>query len=282
MMGEQAGHLDRLHALQVELVTQGLLEEERRELDRLLLEFPPSDADDLEWAAASLSVCLRSEPPERMPAALRSKVERDAVAWLARKKGLTIANGSVTGRSSRRPDVRSWLPWLAAAAGLLLALVAWWPWEASSMLLAADLQVFPWASNDGRVIGEVGWSPSQQKGYMKFRGLAANDPTIEQYQLWIFDAVRDERYPVDGGVFDVGRTDDEVVIPISAKLPLSTPTLFAITVERPGGVVVSDRSRLILTAPATAPQPSGEKKQDQTRASQAPWEQRQFVLRCVY
>ena len=38
---------------------------------------------------------------------------------------------------------------------------------------------------------------------MRFRGLAANNPTQIQYQLWMFDAERDERYPVDGGVFDV-------------------------------------------------------------------------------
>jgi hypothetical protein len=31
-------------------------------------------------------------------------------------------------------------------------------------------------------------------------------------------------------------------------LPIAKPTLFAITVERPGGVVVSDRSRLPLLA----------------------------------
>ena len=37
-------------------------------------------------------------------------------------------------------------------------------------------------------------------------------------------------------------------MPIEAKLPVSNAVMFAITVERPGGVVVSDRSRLPLLA----------------------------------
>jgi hypothetical protein len=38
----------------------------------------------------------------------------------------------------------------------------------------------------------------------------------------------------------------EVVIPIDPKLPVGQPTLFAITVERPGGVVVSDQGRIAM------------------------------------
>jgi len=50
---------------------------------------------------------------------------------------------------------------------------------------------------------------------------------------------------VDGGVFDI--TDDgKVIVPIEAKLPVGAPTLFAITVERPGGVVVSDQGRIAM------------------------------------
>jgi len=31
--------------------------------------------------------------------------------------------------------------------------------------------------------GDVVWSPTLQKGFMRFRSLAVNDPTKEQYQL---------------------------------------------------------------------------------------------------
>jgi hypothetical protein len=34
-------------------------------------------------------------------------------------------------------------------------------------------------------------------------------------------------------------------------VPVTKATLFAVTVERPGGVVVSDRERIVLVAQAT-------------------------------
>jgi anti-sigma-K factor RskA len=72
---------------------------------------------------------------------------------------------------------------------------------------------------------------------------------VAQYQLWIFDAERNEAYPVDGGVFDVpAKSDGDVVIKIDPRIPVSRATAFAITVERPGGVVVSSRERLPLLA----------------------------------
>jgi anti-sigma-K factor RskA len=68
-----------------------------------------------------------------------------------------------------------------------------------------------------------------------------------QYQLWIFDRQRDQAYPVDGGVFDVTSTG-EVIVPIAAKLRVGDAALFAVTVERPGGVVVSRREHIVVTA----------------------------------
>ena len=113
-----------------------------------------------------------------------------------------------------------------------------------------------WAPTDPPVV----WRQATDTGFMVFTGLAGNDPTELQYQLWIFDAERRigdlpqfaidgfpailTQRPVDGGVFDSG--DGEVIIPIDAKLPVGQAAMFAITVEPPGGVVVSDRD--IVTA----------------------------------
>jgi anti-sigma-K factor RskA len=83
---------------------------------------------------------------------------------------------------------------------------------------------------------------------MVFKGLANNDPTRAQYQLWIFDKTRDEKFPVDGGVFDVDSESGDVIVPIRATLPVNAPMLFAVTLEQPGGVVVSKRDRMIVTA----------------------------------
>jgi hypothetical protein len=57
---------------------------------------------------------------------------------------------------------------------------------------------------------------------------------------------------VDGGVFDVDRETGDVVVPITARLKVVEPTLFAVTIEKPGGVVVSKRERIVVTA-AIAP-----------------------------
>jgi anti-sigma-K factor RskA len=93
--------------------------------------------------------------------------------------------------------------------------------------------------------GDVVWDPVMQRGFLHFAGLAANDPAVHQYQIWIFDSGRDKRYPVDGGVFDVPANASEVVIPIRAALMVLKPAAFAVTVEKPGGVVVSGREHVI-------------------------------------
>lgn len=99
--------------------------------------------------------------------------------------------------------------------------------------------------------GDVVWHSGLQRGYMRIAGLAPNDPKLMQYQLWVFDAERGETYPVDGGVFDI-EAPAEVIVPINAKLAIGKAKLFAVTVEKPGGVVVSKRERIVLTAALAA------------------------------
>jgi hypothetical protein len=174
--------------------------------------------------------------------------------------------------------------WLAAAAALALAAVGWWPRlapqpaplspgpgpevqaptasEARDRLLrdSPGLVVASWvmpapetpdASCPEGCAGDIVWSNATQRGYMRFTGLARNDPTTSQYQLWIFDSNQPEETPVDGGVFDVSE-DGEVIIPIDAKLRIVDPTLFAVTVEKPGGVVRSERKRIPVLAKVEA------------------------------
>ena len=90
------------------------------------------------------------------------------------------------------------------------------------------------------------WRPRSPRFITPF----PNDRAQAQYQLWIFDKDRDARYPVDGGVFDVP-VSGEVVVPITARLHVDQPTLFAVTVEKPGGVVVSKREHIVVTAAAS-------------------------------
>lgn len=95
--------------------------------------------------------------------------------------------------------------------------------------------------------GDVVWSDEKQQGYMRFKGLPTNDKAKETYQLWIFDKTQDKATPIDGGTFDVA-ANGEVIIPIDAKLKAVDPGMFAITVEKPGGVVVSKREKIAALA----------------------------------
>jgi anti-sigma-K factor RskA len=97
------------------------------------------------------------------------------------------------------------------------------------------------------VQGDVVWSTAAQEGYMRLAGRPVNDPSAEQYQLWIVDPARDSR-PLDGGVLDVDAETGEVVIPIDAKLAILQPAAFALTLEQPGGVVVSAGPLLVVAA----------------------------------
>ncbi len=175
---------------------------------------------------------------------------------------------------SRRP-IAMWSGWLAAAAMLALWLRA--PGDAGTVneatapvpvvatasslasnmrdsLIIADraLTRIAWApTTDSTALGaggDVVWSNAAQRGVMHLVGLKANDTRRWQYQLWIFDKTRDQRYPVDGGVFDVPPGATEVFVPINARVPVGDAVMFAVTVEAPGGVVVSTRERVALLA----------------------------------
>jgi len=95
--------------------------------------------------------------------------------------------------------------------------------------------------------GEVIWNDEKQEGYMSLENLAVNDPTINQYQLWIVDPERDE-LPVDGGVFDITQKDGTQIIPIRNALVINKPVAFVITLEQPGGVVKSKQEIVVALA----------------------------------
>jgi hypothetical protein len=149
--------------------------------------------------------------------------------------------------------------WVVAAAAVVLAVLGWLPRRFPAPPSAVDHhQGYLALLEQSGVVnpewdatqlaqgasGDVAWSQSGQQGYLHIEGLTPNDPRIEQYQLWIFDG--DQEHPIDGGVFDL--RGGEAWIPIDPKLQVSSPTAFAVTIEKPGGVVVSDKERVVLLA----------------------------------
>ncbi len=224
----------------------------------------------------------RPEMPELMLGELTAAIAADsrsaldAVPDAVAERAIVVGEAMV--RASRLPVASSRTPrapsrarsillgggWLAAAA--MLAVLAGTPRGGANApaalgtlalrdsLLASDsslLQLSWLATADSNAVGATGdvtWSARAQHGVMRIAGLAVNDPARWQYQLWIFDRNRDERYPVDGGVFNIPGGEGEVFIPINPNIPVSDATLFAVTVEPAGGVVVSSRERIVLTA----------------------------------
>lgn len=187
---------------------------------------------------------------------LPDAVRRDPAPRAATLRGSTARSAMRPAR--RRPLVVTWLA--VAASILVVAGASWWvlrgraaptlaTLRADLLASAADAAPLAWKPTPEApgASGDVVWSPSAQRGYMRFVGLPRNDPTKTQYQLWIFDRARDQAFPVDGGVFDV-TASGEVIVPITAKLHVDDATLFAVTVERPGGVVVSTRQHIVVTA----------------------------------
>ena len=229
---------------------------------RLLAEHPDIADDDLDRAAAGFELAVAPPSDAALPDDLRARLEDDARRFFASP---APEPAPVVPLAPRRRGAAPWLAgagWLAAAAALLLLIARPDPplelpapkaevLRSALLAEAGDVVQVAWTATDDPAAagagGDVVWSTARQEGYLRFRGLAVNDPTREQYQLWIFDTEQDERHPIDGGVFDVA-PGGETVVAIDAKLRVVEPTLFAITVEKPGGVVVSSRERLPLLA----------------------------------
>jgi len=237
--------------------TEGLTEDQQRELEALLAEHGVEDTDeyDLAAAAAANAFGLReAREYEDAPDSLKAKLRDDADAFFAEPADNVVELPRRSG-----PQV-NW-GW-ATAAALVLALIATnvdfgpgqaGPEAARQALIAAgpESRVIEWGTPDdpayAGVSGNVVWNDAKQEGYMLLSGMPPNDPAVSQYQLWLVDEKRDS-VPVDGGVFDIPAGRDTVVIPIDAKLAVDEPSVFAITREQPGGVVVSEGPLLVVAA----------------------------------
>lgn len=174
---------------------------------------------------------------------------------------------------SRGPDRMAVSGWLAAAAAIVIAAMGWMrpagntlpgpgpvppiamvrPSEAREKLMAsaADAVVIPMGDWDNPeqtgVTGDVVWSESAQSGYLRLAGLKPNDPAVEQYQLWIVDS-RGMGQRISGALFDA--TPDpvtgEVIVEIEPEIATQGAAAFALTIEKPGGVWVSDMTRRVV------------------------------------
>lgn len=255
-------------------VTQGLDDAEERQLAEIGGDTVEAELFSLEMAAAAIGISAL-DTAEPLPRHIRERILDDSRNVL--EPAAQSASSVEIEREEAGASAGSWFGWLgwaaAAAAVVALAINIWFtrlqpapeaargPVEAPKALTLAELREemlrsgvemvrANWASPDPKappVEGDIVWSDAKQAGYMRFRGLPRNDPNTTCYQLWIFDKTQSKDTPIDGGVFDV-TTDGEVVVPINAKLKAVQPEMFAVTVEKAGGVVVSKREKIAAIA----------------------------------
>jgi hypothetical protein len=266
---------ERLMDLLAARCTQGLTDAESAELDRLLSDHAEVDPDSFDLSAASISLATldAATVSAELPASLRARLLAAANSTSSQRSPALPMSAA---RSAARTQAARSFPfaWLAAAAALALAVVGWWqvsrlssgngPQSLNTQLAtftqkAPDAVHCTWNGKEPgfeSVKGEVIWSDALQRGFMLLSGLPANDPSRKQYQLWIVDPSRD-KHPVDGGVFDIAAVlgpqerapTGEIIVPIVCKLRVQSPAAFALTVEKPGGVVVSEGPLVVVAAP---------------------------------
>lgn len=259
----------RIEELLIDRATVGLSPDEALELQRLLNEAGQSDTSEYDLAAAAVDLALCPPQGAALPDRLRVQLLADAGRFVltpprardALRMNPPLASSRRRGRGTER------IAWLITAIAAGLALLAWIPrWQSAApsaaavesveqrrerLLREAGVLRVPWNRPEdpafAQVSGDVVWSPARQEGYLRLSGMPANDPAVAQYQLWIVDPTRD-KHPIDGGVFDIPATGGDVIIPIVAKLKVTDAKAFAITREKPGGVVVSGGPLLVVAA----------------------------------
>ncbi len=266
--------------LLIKKAVHGLTEAEERQLSEL--EDGSARDESFELTASAVAL-VDIDVKEALPSQLRSRIAADADEFFAERSASDQATRNQRREEALKPATRgpvwNWLGWaVAGIACIALAANIWMtrfvpqqdlagaptptptipatpdPAQKRQRLLetAGDVTRASWAAGTVKTVaptGDVVWSDAKQEGYMRFTGLPVNDPGKETYQLWIFDETQDEKTPIDGGTFDVN-ADGEVIIPINAKLKAVNPKLFAVTVEKPGGVVVSKREKIVALAKA--------------------------------
>lgn len=250
----------------------GLSEQEEQQLTELQRAAGTGDmSTSFELTAAAVGMTDLDVSVE-MPDHLRSRIIQDAEKYFDDTSNVS----TFVAESPAQGSMFSWLGWaVAAAACIALALNLYYTRPQNNVvnipatptptpeqkltpsqmrqaliLSAPDLARANWGPGNVKETtpsGDIVWSDAEQSGYMRLTGLPVNDPNKETYQLWIFDETQDDKTPIDGGIFDVNSTG-EVIIPIDAKLRAKNTKMYAITIEKPGGVVVSDRKKIVALA----------------------------------
>ena len=246
-----SGTYDRFDELDAGRVLGDLSSDEVNEWKDLAPRHQSESSGELDWISAELE--LRNSEPCPLSSSLVTRLNETIPAF-TEKKSKKPASANVT-------SIIPWLGWAVAACLLVFFNLpsSDTPSPSPELTVAQKLEVLrdapdtqrldfsPASDPYSQISGEVVWNDERQEGYMSLANLPVNDPTKNQYQLWIVDPKRDE-IPVDGGVFDIPVGSETAIIPIRNALQVSKPTVFVITLEQPGGVVKSKQEVVVALA----------------------------------
>lgn len=237
---------------------------EELELNHLLDDFPEYTPDYFEPIAALTDATMYVHDDQDlsgMPKTLKRKIIND---FNTEKDGSTITR--ILKNIFQAPKL-AWAMSFMLVIGTSISMIEFRNYESNYRNLPVkkallefssdDLIEYSWFAQTDEFCdcsGNVMWSDDGQRGFITLAGLPMNDPSKNQYQIWIVDPNM-HLNPVDGGVFDITNIDSPTIIPINPKLPIDKAKGFAITLEQAGGVVVSQQP-LILTAPKERPRSS--------------------------
>lgn len=274
-----------LYDLLVKRIIEGLTPEEQQELETFDPEIVKVESRALETAAAAVS--MASVDIEPLPGHLFSKIANEAPSVIRQKEAEFDGGATIPSMAriytaddvfERKPRtfIFGLLGWIAAAILLIVLGVQFYdgrinnqPEKAIVGVPSPSLPATPdiaeqrdellrnapdvisatWSPGnmkDLKVSGDVIWSDSKQQGYVRLRGLPTNEASTT-YQLWIFDKNQDEATPISGGTFDAS-SNGETILPIHAAVQAQKPQMFAVTLERHGGVMVSKRDKIAALA----------------------------------
>jgi hypothetical protein len=271
-MNDRPSKSERVQELLADQSIFGLEDEEKDELKRLIAD-SPVDVESFERIASIASLAILKKSNDPLPNDLKQHIldsfsrtvpaaETTALRQVKTASAFSSASNKHPANHARmnRREMAAWLVAAGSVAGLIIDRRSLWsilrprmtPEGACELLLRSEsdiVQAVCQITDDPSargVTGNVVWSTAKQRGFLRVKGLPKNEPFVHQYQFWIFDSKQDERYPIDGGTFDIESKELTTVVPINPKLPVVKPTMFAVTIEKRGGVVVSNRQRLLL------------------------------------
>jgi anti-sigma-K factor RskA len=280
----------RLVELLATEATQKLSPAERNELAALIRAFPDEDPNALDLAAAAVHLALTESVEEMPAALAEKLYLASAAMTpmppVTRPRPAAKPQAKPKERAERRrpPAWVAWSGWAVAASFGAVAMFALargpkvevqyvekivpgptvfvkLPPEIIEISkeptlevvrdrIQKDPKVKEFAGTKGDISTRVVWSGAKQDGVLEVSGLTVNNPSTEQYQLWVIDKSRSpDPKPISVGVFDA-KSGVPTLVRVNVPLRLDDIAAFAISKEPPGGLLQPTPDKILLLIPA--------------------------------